>query len=193
MGHDEELALAGVLQRHGMTCIHELKQRRITDFLKDHPSPPARAMLQQNKDLPRERLTYEVDVFAWREGHWGALAIEDKAQSTPKTLEFWNSGMTLHNGAVEFPRNARNLHLQCTGSGLLGQAYSDALGLGARVVPMGVVDYELRVHGTPSRFVVHEGVVFVNRQYFEWFVREFLEAEWPKQLPCNHAPVANFA
>jgi len=192
MGHIEELALADVLQQHGMQCIHELKQRRITDFLKEHPSPEASHWIKLNKELPRKRLTYEVDVFAWKPGHWGALAIEDKAQATPKTLEFWNHGMSMHNGAIEFQRNARNLHLQCTGAGYLGRAYACAHGLG-RVIPVGVVDYALKVHGTPSRYVVHDGVVFVNRNHFEWFVQEFLHSSWVEDLSCNHVPGTNLA
>jgi hypothetical protein len=162
--------------------VHQLRQSRITDYLKTSPSDDASYWLERNRELPRERLTFEIDLFAWKEGHWGALSIEDKSQTTHKTLEFAGGEMTMHNDAIELKRNADNLHLQCTGAGMLGRAFAAATGMNRTVIPVAVVDYDLRVNGTQARFAVHDGVVFVKREHFDWFVQEFLTAGWVQKL-----------
>ena len=188
MGLKEELELVELLKGYGLRYEHQLKQRKITDFLKEHDNPLARAYLQKNKQLPREQFTYEVDILTWRPDHWGALAIEQKTQfSSPKTLCIGDD-FTMHNGAIEFRRQANDLFLQCCGSGYLGQAYCDAHGLGKRVVPVGVVDYDIDIGGTYSNWAFHRGVFFVRNGHFRAFLDEFLrDADWIKQMlnSCN--------
>ncbi len=167
--------------------MHRLKQSKITDFLKSNDNARARAFLEKNKSLPRKRLTYEVDILAWGQGPY-ALAIEQKTQFESQKTLCVGDYFTLHNGDVEFNRNANNLFLQCCGSGYLGQAYCETHGLNKEVIPVGVVDYDLDVGGSSAKWAFHRGVFFVNSSYFDEFLNEFLsEAPWIQQLinSCN--------
>lgn len=188
MGLKEELELIEILRGYGLRYEHRLKQRRITDFLKETDNHLARAYLEKNKQLPREQHTYEIDILAWRPDHWAALAIEQKTQfSSPKTICVGDE-FTMHNGTLEFPRAARDLFLQCCGSGYLGQAYCEASGLDKRVIPVGVVDYDIDIGGSYANWAFHKGVFFVRSNHFSDFLDEFLkDEEWIKQLlsSCN--------
>ncbi len=188
MGLKGELELVEILRGYGLRYEHRLHQRKITDFLRKSDSPLARAYLEKNRRLPRKQYTYEVDILAWRPDHWGALAIEQKTQfNTPKTL-YIGEGITMHNGLAEFKKQAQDLFLQCCGSGYLGQAYSEAAGLGKQVIPVGVVDYDISVGGVRANWAFHRGVFFVRNSYFRKFLGEFLKNDsWIKRMSnlCN--------
>ena len=188
MGLKGELELVDILRGYGLHYEHRLRQRKITDFLKKNDSPLARAYLEKNRELPRKQYTYEVDILAWKPGHWGALAIEQKTQfSSPKTL-YIGDGITMHNGATEFRRQAQDLFLQCCGSGYLGQAYCAANGMDRQVIPVGVVDYDISIGGVHANWAFHRGVFFVHSNHFSKFLGEFLKKDsWIKQLfnSCN--------
>lgn len=180
-----ELELVSILRRYGLECMHRLQQRRITEFIPENRKSRERVKywLGKNKELPRKRHTYEIDIFSWKDSHWGALAIEQKSQRcSPKTLCVSDS-LRLYSGKAELREGASDLLLQCQGAECLGNAFAAANYLNARVVPVGVVDYDIRVFGTPANWAYHEGVFFVKKTHFEEFLEEFLEKRgWVREL-----------
>lgn len=168
-----------------MNCLHRLQQKRITDFLPDHPKSMKQVnyWLDLNKALPRKRHTLEIDVFSWKEPHWGALAIEEKSQRrSPKTLCV-SEDIRLYSSKAELREGANNLFMQCQGAGCLGNAYAAANYINATVVPVGVVDYNIKVYGTPANWAFHKGVFFVNHKYFEPFLQQFLQKDgWMRNM-----------
>ncbi|MCD6523346.1 MAG: hypothetical protein J7K68_06445 [Candidatus Diapherotrites archaeon] len=186
MGLEEELRIVNILKKYGMNYIHRLKQSTISDFIKNNNSTEARVWIEKNKALPRRSYTYEVDIFAWKPDHWAALSIEEKTQKgTEKQLRFDNNGMLMVAGSNVL-NSADDLFLQCCGAGYLGKAFSIATGMDHTVLPIGLVDYSIDVLDTPSRWALYNGVLFVNKQYFEHFLRDFLkEKSWVREVFTN--------
>jgi hypothetical protein len=177
------------MQNFGLKTIHNLKQRRITDYIRDasqpkHTQSEVWHWLNKNKSLPRTKLTCEVDILGWRDDHWGALSIEQKTQvDSQKTLAFDGELLTLHNGSAEFKRSASDLYYQCAGAGYLSKAFLTAMGIDKTVLPVGVVDYAISIGTHPGRWAFHNGVLFVNRAHFDWFLGEFVaDQRWVRDL-----------
>jgi hypothetical protein len=192
MGLEEELELTKLLDGYGMRTVHRLKQRKVTDWIKGHPETGEACSywLQKNRSLPRARLTFEVDVFAWKPGHWAALAIEDKSQNgLQKTLDIWNGTVSIRSqNGKKYEKSTLNFISQCHGARCIGKAYSIANHLNIKVLPVGVVDYSIVVNGIPAKWSYSNGVFFVERDHFPEFVEGFLrEDSWIVEA-ANHFP-----
>lgn len=177
MTKEGELELVSILRKYDMQCIHQLQQKKITDYLPENPKSrkEARYWLDKNRELPRNRHTLEIDIFSWKDCHWGALAIEQKSQRcAPKTLHVSND-LRLYSGRAELRNGAQDLYLQCQGAGCLGRAYAAANYINSKVIPVGVVDYDISIHGTPAKWAFYEGAFFVNTEHFEEFLENFLD------------------
>lgn len=188
LGLRDEIQLLGLLRHHNLDCAHRLEQRKITDFLiKANPSTKVECnrLFRQNRMLPREKQTQQVDLFAWKRNHWAALAIEEKHSfGVRKTLDITKDFVTLkanfNNESKNLKKSGKQLYLQCKGEGLLTQAYCYAVGINAKAVPIGVVDYDLMINSRISTpWAYHRGVFFINKDYFPWFLNEYImDNEW---------------
>jgi hypothetical protein len=179
-----ELELFLFLKTQGFNCIHGLKKQRIKQEIQPGKNGnKATQWLEKNKQHPRKKATMEVDVFAWKQGVWGAMAIEQKSRSSSsKTLSI-GSGIRLFTSKSQIREGGEKLLLQCQGVGLLGKAFASAKNLEQQVVPVGVVDYEIKVFGTPSNWAFYDGVFFVREEWFPQFVQEFQKKRgWVRQL-----------
>ncbi|MCD6414795.1 MAG: hypothetical protein J7L23_04190 [Candidatus Diapherotrites archaeon] len=186
MGKIGELELISILRSYGMNCEHNLNQKKITDFIPESELKTANYWLDENNKLPRKRHTMEIDIFSWKESHWGALAIEQKSQNgNPKTLVI-TEDLRLYSNKVELWNAGRELFLQCKGAGYLGRAFASVNRLNTEVIPVGVVDYSLNVFGTPAKWVLYNGVFFVNSNNFEEFLVAFLDRRsWVHDITRN--------
>lgn len=193
LGLVSELELLKTLQRFDLNCMHRLEQRKITDFLIDsNPSQEIRerceSLLKKNRMLPRENLTYQVDLFAWKRGHWAALAIEEKDQNgVRKILDIREDRVVIkavcEDGIREYERSGMNLLFQCKGEAYLSQVFCIAKGIKAKVIPVGVVGYDIQVNSKDVDWAYHSGVFFVNKDSFEWFLNEYVEdKDWIREM-----------
>lgn len=200
MGLYRELELLRLLKGYGLNCVHGLEQRHITDFLVDadpDTKKTCQELLRKNRMLPRNKLTYQIDLLAWKNGHWAALAIEQKAQNgVKKVLDINKDFVTLraeYEGVSrEYRQSGRNLFLQCQGEALLGKAYYITQGISAEIIPVGVVDYELRINSAfETDWAYHRGVFFVNSNAFEWFVNEYVaDKKWIRRTVLDRPKIS---
>jgi hypothetical protein len=134
--------------------------------------------------LPRRKLTYEIDLLAWQRGHWAALAIEQKNQNgAAKVLDITKDAVVLKAlcgpTTRSYEKAGRDLWLQCRGEAYLGKAFCIANDIDAEVVPVGVVDYELRANGSPADWACQRGVFFVRSDRFPRFLDGYVgESRW---------------
>jgi len=202
LGLKGELQLLEVLQSLDFKCIHRLEKRKINDFLTDS-DPKTRKKIREwfrrNRMLPRDKLTYQVDLLAWKRDHWAALAVEQKNQyGARKILEVGKNELTLKtmykNNEKEYKRSAKNLFLQCLGESYLGKAYCLAKGMENQVIPVGVLDYDIKVNSGVNIYtdwVYHHGVFFVQTESFKWFLRQYLKkGDWIKKIVKNEPKLA---
>ena len=186
MGLKGELQLLETLKKFDMNCVHKLKQKKITDFFIDaNPlvKKECKTLLRKNRMLPRSRLTYEVDLLAWKNNTLHALAIEQKNQNgAPKILDIDEREVVLRALCTtgrprEYKRSARNLWLQCLGEGYLSRAYCAVRNLNKKVIPFAAVDYTLRVRSAEVPWAFHKGVFFVQNNSFEFFLKQLFEKD----------------
>ncbi len=181
LGLEGELELYRIVKKKGFECIHKLEQQRITDFLtRTDPRNQKEAikLLQENRMLPREHLTRQVDLLAWTDR--AAFAIEEKASNgVKKQLSISEDGIRLEavfaDGIKVFKDSGRQLLLQCKGEGLLSKAFLRLKGENHEPVPVAVVDYEILLNNKPVDWAFHKGVFFVRKEKFEEFIDYYLE------------------
>ncbi|MEM0372845.1 MAG: hypothetical protein QXO69_03350 [archaeon] len=199
LGLEGELQLLETLKQYDVMCVHRLEQRRITEFLAEADQSTKREceqLFRKNRMLPRDSQTYQVDLMAWKRGHWAALAIEQKdSEGARKILDITKDHVTLKavcdNGIREFRKSGRQLYLQCKGEEYLVQAYCNAYGINARAVPVGVVDYDLFVNSRVHvPWAYHRGVFFVHERAFEWFAKQYADgAAWIGKIVADEPKV----
>lgn len=193
LGYWDELELARILRAHGYRCLHSVEQRRITDYLPNadpNVQKRCRSYLRKNMMLPRSKRAYQIDLLAWKQNDWAAMAVEEKSQNgVPKVLRLSRQGAVLAallpRGVREYPHSARELWLQCLGESYIGKAYFAARRIEMNVVPVGAVDYDVQVDGKRVKWAYYRGVFFVNKAEFEDFVDHW--AEGPQQV-VHRAP-----
>jgi len=192
LGLKGELEILRMLKMFDVNCKHRLDQSKITDFLADSDSETVKkckTILKKNRMLPRKNLTYQIDIFVWKENHWAALALEQKGQNgVKKVLDINEKTMTMKalcdDGVREYKRSAKNLFLQCVGESFIGEAYCLAKGIEKEVIPVGVVDYDIVVDSEKKMdWVYHKGVFFVNKTYFREFFEEYVKDKpWIREI-----------
>jgi hypothetical protein len=191
LGLEGEIQILRLLQKYDLQCLHRLEQSRITDFMSEADASVRKEceqLLRRNRMLPRDRLTYQVDLFAWKKGHWAAMAIEEKArEGAQKILGVTKDYVTLKalciDSVHEYRNSGREFFLQCCGEALLSQAFCAANGIDATVIPVGVADYDIQVNENRTNWAYHRGVFFVNSGSFEWFLNEYLQDKrWIRKI-----------
>lgn len=192
MGLKGELELLRMLKKFDVNCEHRLDQSKITDFLLDsdpETREKCKSILRKNRMLPRESLTFQIDILVWKDNHWAALALEQKGQNgVKKVLDINEKSMTMKalcdDGVREYKRSAKNLFLQCVGESFIGEAFCLAKGIEKEVIPVGVVDYEIVINSEKkTNWVYHKGVFFVNKNYFKDFFEEYMkDKSWIRKV-----------
>jgi hypothetical protein len=191
-----EIELLEMLQKYDLKCMHRLEQSKITNFIVESDPFTRKSceqLLRRNRRLPRDHLTYQVDLFAWKQGHWAAMAIEEKDQTgARKELHITKDHVTIKaickDGVHEYRNSGRNLYLQCRGEALLSQAFCYANDIDSKVLPIGVVSYDIVANRKETDWAYHRGVFFVNKRSFEWFLSEYLEdSKWIRKV-TNQSP-----
>jgi hypothetical protein len=198
--YEGELKLIDTLRSFPVNIIHKLEQKKIADYLAASSEGvfwKGNEWLRRNRMLPRKKETNEIDLLVWKNNHWAALALEQKNQKgVKKVLELYDNGLTLKafgkKEIFEHKNNARNLLLQCIGESYLGQAFMAAKGEVKKVIPVAVVDYEIRVREKDARWAWHNGVFFVKEEHFSDFFRGYYEdADWFKRTVVNKPRIAS--
>jgi len=187
LGLKGELELIKLLKKFGLNYKHRLKQKKITDFLADSDQKTREECIElfrKNRMLPRKRLTYEIDLFAWKENHWAALAIEEKNQSgVRKILDINDEEIVLTANEKKYKEYGKSLWLQCKGESLLGKAFCLAKGIKAEILPVGVVDYDIRVNSEYADWAYYEGVFFLQNNFFPSFLEDYIEnKKWIQEI-----------
>jgi hypothetical protein len=192
MSLEGELELIQLVKRFGFRYEHRLEQKRITDFFYDMDSGARRQcedLLRKNRMLPRKKRTKQIDLLVWREGHWAALAIEEKNQNgARKDLNIYKDNIVLtanyDYGSKQIADFGRDLSLQCRGESYLGKAYLAANNLDYEVIPIAVVDYGLKINSMiDTDWAFSRGIFFVNKSCFEWFLNEYDEdRKWIRKV-----------
>lgn len=198
MSYEHELRLIGIVKRFGLNYVHRLDQRNLNEWLLDSgPRTKSRCnhFLQKNRSLPRGELTNQIDILAWGENHWGALAIEQKSSSgMQKVLEMGDDIVLKAVGpssVQSFPESGRDLWLQCRGESYLGSAFCAINSMDMDVMPLGVVDYKLRAGNRGVGWAYYKSVFFVNEERFEWFVGEyFANPRWLRRIRKSNPRLA---
>ncbi len=202
MTEEGELRLLNTLRSFPVNVIHKLEQKRIANYLaaSDELSfQRGREWLRRNRMLPRKKETSEVDLLVWKKNHWAALALEQKNRAgVRKVLELHRNYLTLKalskKEVVEHKGNARYLLLQCIGESYLGQAFMAAHGEVKKVVPVAVVDYDIKAEDQDAKWAWHNGVFFVQESHFNEFFRGYLEdADWFRHIVVSKPPIAHQA
>lgn len=200
LGLKGELELLKYLKTFDVNCVYGLEQSRITDFLAESNAEikeQAKSWLKKNRMLPRSNLTFQVDFLIWKKNHWAALAVEQKNQNgARKILEINKDDITLkavwENEVREYKKSAKNLFFQCLGESYLGKAYCIANGFEKVVIPVAVVDYEIKI--SPDKDVnwaYYSGVFFTNVDYFQKFFNDYLnDSEWIGNLVRENPKLA---
>lgn len=198
MSYEHELRLIDIVKRFGLHYVHRLEQRNLNEWLLDS-DPRIRSkcnsFLRMNRSLSREELTHQIDILAWGENHWGALAIEQKSvEGLHKVLEIGDDIVLKAIGpdAVHsYPDSGRDLWLQCCGESYLGSMFCAINGMQRDVIPVGAVDYQLRVQERDVDWAYYRNVFFVNTNKFEWFLGEyFANPRWIRRIRKNNPRLA---